>query len=79
MGDSYSLETIASVVVGGTLMSGGKSTVVGTIFGCLFIRILVTLMQLAQFPIGVQNIVKGFIIVMIIVIGTPSRKKSEQM
>ena len=79
MGDDYLMDTVAGVVLGGTLMSGGKSTVVGTVFGCLFIRILVTLMQLAQFPIGVQNIVKGIIIVMIIIIGTPSRKKSEQM
>ncbi len=79
MGDDYLMDTVAGVVLGGTLMSGGKSTVVGTVFGCLFIRILVTLMQLAQFPIGVQNIIKGIIIVMIIIVGTPSRKKSEQM
>lgn len=79
MGDDYLMDTVAGVVLGGTLMSGGKSTVVGTVFGCLFIRILVTLMQLAQFEIGVQNIVKGIIIVLIIIIGTPSRKKVEQM
>ncbi len=79
MGDDYLMDTVAAVVLGGTLMSGGKSTVVGTLFGALFIRILVTLMQLAQFPIGVQNIVKGIIIVLIIIVGTPSRKKTEQM
>lgn len=73
------IAVLAGVVLGGTLMSGGKSTVIGTVFGCLFIRILVTLMQLAQFEIGVQNIVKGIIIVLIIIIGTPSRKKVEQM
>lgn len=79
MGDDYLMDTVAGVVLGGTLMSGGKSTVIGTVFGCLFIRILVTLMQLAQFPIGVQNIIKGIIIVFIIIIGTPSRKKTEMM
>ena len=73
------MDTVAGVVLGGTLMSGGKCSVVGTVFGCLFIRILVTLMQLARFEIGVQNIVKGIIIVLIIVIGTPSRKKAAMM
>ncbi|MCI1930864.1 MAG: ABC transporter permease [Clostridia bacterium] len=79
MGDDYLMDTVAGVVLGGTLMSGGRACAVGTVFGCLFIRIVVTLMQLAQFDIGVQYIIKGILIVAIIIIGTPSRRKTEQM
>lgn len=79
MGDDYLMLTVGSVVLGGTLMSGGKSSVVGTICGSLFLTIIVTLMQIAQFDAGIQNFIEGAIIILIIVIATPSRKKTLQM
>jgi ribose transport system permease protein len=70
MGDSYLLESIGGVVIGGTLVFGGRSTALGTIFGCLFLVLLVTAMQAAGFPVGTQNIVKGALIVLVLIVAT---------
>lgn len=74
MGDTYMLDTVGSVVVGGTLAMGGRAVPVGTLFGALFFSLLVTAMQVANFPIGVQYIVKGALIILVLVLST---KKSE--
>ncbi|KIX13781.1 ABC transporter permease [Dethiosulfatarculus sandiegensis] len=79
MGDAYLLETIAGVVLGGTLMSGGKPNTIGTFFGCLFLTLLVTAMRVADLSSGMQNVLKGLLIIFVIIIGTPSRKKTEQL
>ena len=39
-GDLYELDAIAAVVIGGTLLSGGRGTIVGTIIGVLIFSIL---------------------------------------
>ena len=70
MGDSYLMETIGAVVIGGTLIFGGRSTVLGTLFGCLFFVIIVTAMQVAGFDAGVQKIVKGVLIILVLVVAT---------
>jgi len=74
MGDSYTMETIASVVVGGTFISGGKASVQGTLVGCFFLGITVTAMQLLGMSIGVQRIAKGLIIIFVVFIGTFQNK-----
>ena len=39
-GDGYKLEIIAMTVIGGTVLSGGKGTIIGTIIGVLLLRIM---------------------------------------
>lgn len=73
MGDDYTLETIASIVVGGTLISGGKANVPGTLAGCLFLGLIVTAMQIMGFSVGAQNIAKGALIILILLIGGGSQ------
>ncbi len=75
MGDSYLLETVGSVVIGGTLISGGKATVLGTFFGCLFLVLLVTAMQVAGLPIGIQNMIKGALIIFVLLLATETVKE----
>ena len=75
MGDSYMLETVGGVVIGGTLISGGKCSPLGTLLGCLFLVLVLTAMQLANFDLGMKNIVKGALIVLVILIGTQSLSK----
>lgn len=72
MGDSYLLETVGSVVIGGTFIAGGRATVAGTLFGALFLILLDAAMQVAGLPIGAQNIVKGGLIIAVL-IGAHSR------
>jgi ribose transport system permease protein len=77
MGDSYMLETVGGVVIGGTLMTGGRASALGTLLGCLFLTLVVTAMQIAGLDTGVQNIIKGILIVLVIVIGTKPLKEAE--
>ncbi len=66
LGDPYLLETVGSVVVGGTLIMGGKAVPVGTLFGSLFLVLLVTAMQVAGMRIGGQLIAEGALIILVL-------------
>jgi ribose transport system permease protein len=63
LGDPYLLETVGSVVVGGTLIMGGRAVPVGTLFGSLFLVLLVTAMQVAGMRIGGQFVAEGALII----------------
>lgn len=78
MGDKYSLETVASIVVGGTLISGGKANVPGTLAGCLFLGLIVTAMQIMGFSVGAQNIAKGALIILVLVLGAEKRGRDKK-
>jgi ribose transport system permease protein len=39
-GFSYELDSIAAVVIGGTSLSGGRGSILGTVLGCLIIGVL---------------------------------------
>lgn len=68
MGDSYLMDTIGSVVIGGTVCSGGRAEPVGTLFGALFLGLVVTVMSAANFSVGMQYLVRGIIIVLVLVL-----------
>lgn len=70
MGDSYLMDTVGSVVIGGTLASGGLAVTSGTLFGALFLSFVVTAMQIANFSTGMQNIIKGVIIITVLAFGS---------
>ena len=70
MGDSYLMDTVGSVVIGGTLASGGRAVTVGTLFGALFLSFVVAAMQVANFSIGVQNMIKGAIIILVLALSS---------
>ena len=74
LGDPYLLETVGSVVVGGTLIFGGRAVPTGTFFGSLFLVLLVTAMQVAGMRIGGQYIAEGALIILVLfVAGTRAR------
>ena len=66
LGDPYLLETVGSVVVGGTLIFGGRAVPAGTFFGSLFLVLLVTAMQVAGMRIGGQYIAEGALIILVL-------------
>ncbi|UNX55321.1 ABC transporter permease [Georgenia sp. TF02-10] len=59
----YELDAIAAVVVGGTLLLGGRGTIVGTVLGVLLFAVLTNLFIQNNLSISVQAIAKGAIIV----------------
>ena len=68
MGDSYMLETVASIVIGGTLISGGKANCAGTLAGAMFLGLIVTAMQIMGFDVGAQNVAKGALIIVVLLV-----------
>jgi ribose transport system permease protein len=61
-GDSYLLPSIAAVVLGGTALTGGRGSIVGTALGALFLAQLSQLVQTFTQSTAVQNIVQALII-----------------
>lgn len=62
-GGLYELESIAAVVIGGTLLSGGRGTIVGTVLGVLIFATLTNVFTLNNLDTSTQNVAKGVIIV----------------
>jgi ribose transport system permease protein len=62
MGDE--LDSIAAVVIGGTSLSGGRGTILGTVIGCLVIGVLKTGLVLLDVSPHWQLVVKGLVILL---------------
>jgi ribose transport system permease protein len=61
-GMGYELQAIAAVVIGGTSLSGGKGSVVGTVIGALIISVLNNGLQIMSIPQEWQNVILGLVI-----------------
>ena len=59
----YELDAIAAVVIGGTLLTGGRGTIVGTVLGVLIFTTLTNVFTLNNLDTSNQNVAKGVIIV----------------
>lgn len=66
LGNPYLLDSIAAVVIGGTLIAGGRSFVAGVWGGALFLILLVTLLNVLHINAAVQDIVKGILIICVL-------------
>nr|WP_105566393.1 ABC transporter permease [Microbacterium halophytorum] len=67
-GTLYELDAIAAVVVGGTLLAGGRGTMTGTIFGVLIFATLSNVFVQNNLSSSVQAVAKGIIIVVAVLI-----------
>ena len=57
------LDVIAAVVVGGTLLIGGRGSIVGSVLGILIFSLLINLFTKYNLDPSIQALAKGFIIV----------------
>jgi ribose transport system permease protein len=62
-GTLYELDAIAAVVIGGTLLLGGRGTIVGTVLGVLIFTTLSNVFTLNNLSISAQSLAKGVIII----------------
>ncbi len=62
-GVAYELDAIAAVVIGGTSLSGGIGSVIGTVLGALIIGVINNGLDLLNITSYYQQIIKGIIIV----------------
>jgi len=76
-GVSYELDAIAAVVIGGTSLSvGGVGTLVGTLFGALIIGVINNGLDLMGVSSYYQQVVKGVIIVLAVLLDAFTRRRS---
>jgi len=61
-GLGYELDSIAAVVIGGTSLSGGRGSILGTVLGCLIIGVLNNGLFLLNVSPFWQQVVKGVVI-----------------
>jgi ribose transport system permease protein len=67
-GTGFELDSIAAVVIGGTSLSGGKGTILGTVQGALIIGILNNGLVLLNVSPFWQQVIKGLVILLAVVI-----------
>jgi ribose transport system permease protein len=68
MGEEFLLSSIATVVIGGTSVAGGRANVPGIWGAALFMYLLVTMLNTFGAPAGIRLILTGLIIIAVIVI-----------
>ena len=71
-GSGYEMDAISAVIVGGTRMSGGRGTILGTVLGTLIIAVMNNLLNLVGVPPFLREAFKG-----VIVIGSVLLQKKE--
>ncbi|WP_029433240.1 ABC transporter permease [Blastococcus sp. URHD0036] len=62
-GELYELDAIAAVVIGGTLLIGGRGTIVGSVLGVLIFTTLGNVFTLNDLSSSAQDVARGVIIV----------------
>jgi ribose transport system permease protein len=72
-GVGFELDAIAAVVLGGTAISGGRGSIIGTLLGALLLGVLNNGLNMVHVDPYVQNVIKGGIILLAIYIGRDQR------
>jgi ribose transport system permease protein len=76
LGQGYELEAIAAVVIGGTSLSGGSGTILGTIIGAFIMSVLTNGLRILSVAQEWQIVVTGVIIILAVYADILRRKKS---
>ncbi len=74
-GQNYEFDAVIGSIIGGVSLAGGKGYVIGTMFGCIFLNTLFNgFSQLGVDPF-VQDVLKGIVLVLAIVLDVVSNRK----
>lgn len=69
VGSGYELEAITAVILGGTLLSGGKGKMPNTLVGSLIVGIIVNGLTILGVQSTIQQVIKGIIIISAVSLG----------
>lgn len=72
----YQLDSIAVVVLGGSLIAGGLSNVPGIWGAALFLTLVVTLLNVLHLSAAWQDIIEGLLIIAVLTIGGESARRA---
>jgi ribose transport system permease protein len=76
LGQGYELDAIAAVVIGGTSLSGGTGTIIGTIIGAFIMSVLTNGLRIMSVAQEWQTVVTGVIIILAVYTDILRRGKS---
>jgi ribose transport system permease protein len=76
LGAGYELDAIAAAVIGGTSLSGGEGTMVGTIIGAFIISVLTNGLRILSVPQEWQTVVTGAIVILAVYLDIIRRRQS---
>jgi ribose transport system permease protein len=62
-GELYELDAIAAAIIGGTLLAGGRGTIIGSLLGVIVFTTITNIFILNNLATETQNIAKGLIII----------------
>lgn len=74
-GDGYEMDAIAAVAIGGTSMEGGRGKIIGTFLGVLMLRIINTILVMANVPPFLNGLVRGIVIIVAVLAQTKKKNK----
>ena len=75
LGQGYELDAIAAVVIGGTSLSGGAGTILGTIIGAFIMSVLTNGLRILSVAQEWQTVVTGVIIILAVYADLLRKKK----
>lgn len=75
LGQGYELDAIAAVVIGGTSLSGGKGTILGTIIGAFIMSVLINGLRILSVPQEWQTVITGIIVIVAVIADVARRNK----
>jgi ribose transport system permease protein len=76
LGQGYELDAIAAVVIGGTSLSGGRGTILGTLIGALIMAVLLNGLRIMSVAQEWQTVVTGSIIILAVYIDILRRRRA---
>jgi ribose transport system permease protein len=75
LGSGYELDAIAATVIGGTSLSGGEGTILGTVIGAFIISTLTNGLRIMSVPQEWQMVITGCIVVLAVYADILRRRK----
>jgi ribose transport system permease protein len=75
LGQGYELDAIAAAVIGGTSLSGGEGTILGTIIGAFIISTLTNGLRIMSVPQEWQTVVTGGIVILAVYLDIVRRRQ----
>lgn len=75
LGAGYELDAIAAVVIGGTSLSGGEGSILGTIIGAFIMSVLINGLRINNVPQELQLVITGVIVVLAVYLDILRRRR----
>jgi ribose transport system permease protein len=77
LGAGYELDAIAAVVIGGTSLSGGEGTILGTVIGAFIMSTLSNGLRILSVPQEWQTVISGAIVILAVYLDIVRRGKKQ--